>query len=939
MLRALPWPSDDDQGFINVHAQGHSKDGKGRFWTGTPTRDIDAFQTAVDQYMGWQPKLPDIFMCLSRQRDRKEPNLKGNIRAAKSAAAALAFRAIWLDVDVKKGAYATLSEALRAVLELVDTVGLPNPSALVASGGGLHVYWISDRVLTPREWLPYAMGLKFAAINHGLKCDAGVTGDAARVLRPPGTFNYKYDPPRPVRLRYLARNDYDFQTALAVLPSIAPPAPQAITDAPVFAGAKPPAAVAGMLLERLSDGIRHETGPVTLTQEMVKQCGFLQEALTTGGEKFEQGLWNLSTLAATFMEDGHALAHKFANKHPEYSHEETEEMWERKLAERRDKGLGWPSCKAIQSEGCTHCAACSHLSKRKSPLHLATPAMRPAPNKAMDQTHQSNSNPVATLMNLRDFGANKNELLCAMNQSFAVVKYVSKIMVASIVRNELDFMKLEDFHNMFANLVVSTEIETKDESGTPKKTTRQNVVSKDWVKWKHRRQYVNRGVVFAPGGSLEVENDMLNLWRGFGVEPKQGDWSLMRDHILNVVCTGNQQHFAYLIKWMAYGVQHPDRPIGVAIALRGEEGAGKGILWRNYGKLWGKHFKHVAQGEHLTGRFNAVLGDACAVFLDEALWAGDHKGEQILKALITEDTFQLERKFCDAIPVPNRLRIMIASNNDWIVPVGTKGRRYVVLDVSDQYADENDPAHAAYWDPLHAQFGNHAPDDGRAAMLYDLLHMDLSGFNIRAVPKSAAKTEQKLLSLGGTTAWLYRVLHDGAIEHEARNTNPKLTLNTAWDATGLTIPKADAYQSYLAFSKQRHEWQPEIKDLWSKKIRAVLRNCVGDTRPGGIRSFQFVPLADCRHQFSNHLGDPDLGWEEPDEGDPGAAVGQTTEDVGEPAHSTELQSPGACCEPGPESQAGDAPEYEPDDCFDAPDIEWEPEIEPDYWPEYEPEGD
>lgn len=47
-----------------------------------------------------------------------------------------------------------------------------------------------------------------------------------------------------------------------------------------------------MLLERLSDGIRHETGPVTLTQEMVKQCGFLQEALTTGGEKFEQGLWN-----------------------------------------------------------------------------------------------------------------------------------------------------------------------------------------------------------------------------------------------------------------------------------------------------------------------------------------------------------------------------------------------------------------------------------------------------------------------------------------------------------------------------------------------------------------------------------------------------------------------------------------------------------------------
>ena len=174
----------------------------------------------------------------------------------------------------------------------------------------------------------------------------------------------------------------------------------------------------------------------------------------------------------------------------------------------------------------------------------------------------------------------------------------------------------------------------------------------------------------------------------------------MRNHIRDVICSGNEEHFQYLIKWMAYGVQYPDRPIGVSIALRGEEGAGKGFLWRNYGKLYGRHFKHVAQGEHLTGRFNAVLGEACAVFLDEALWAGDRQGEQILKALVTEDTFQLERKFCDPIPVKNCLRIMIASNNQWIVPVGTRGRRYCVIDVSSQYAKENDPAHVGYWEPV-----------------------------------------------------------------------------------------------------------------------------------------------------------------------------------------------------------------------------------------------
>ena len=387
---------------------------------------------------------------------------------------------------------------------------------------------------------------------------------------------------------------------------------------------------------------------------------------------------------------------------------------------------------------------------------------RPDQTNIVGQAKEREINPVATaLMELRDKDADINRLLLAMNETFAVVKYGSKIVVASIVGKDLDFMKLDDFHNMLANLVVQREIEIRNDSGNPQKTTRAVIVSRRWFKWKHRRQYVGRGVVFEPGGPPEIPNDMLNLWRGFGVEPKQGDWSLMRKHIHDVICSGNEEHFQYLIKWMAYGVQHPDRPIGVAIALRGDEGAGKGFLWRNYGKLFGKHFRHLAHGEHLTGHFNAVLAETCAVFLDEALWAGDRKGEQILKALITEDTFQLERKNYDPIPVKNRLRLMIASNNQWIVPVGTRGRRYCVFDVSDKYADEKSPEHKAYWEPLQAQFGDYAPDDGRAAMLYDLLHMDLSGFDVLVVPESAAKTEQKLLSLRGTTVWLYDILRDG----------------------------------------------------------------------------------------------------------------------------------------------------------------------------------
>ena len=67
---------------------------------------------------------------------------------------------IWLDVDVgKDGAYATLQDALRAVIDFQIRNKLPKPSAMVASGGGLHVYWISDKALamTQNEWRPYAV--------------------------------------------------------------------------------------------------------------------------------------------------------------------------------------------------------------------------------------------------------------------------------------------------------------------------------------------------------------------------------------------------------------------------------------------------------------------------------------------------------------------------------------------------------------------------------------------------------------------------------------------------------------------------------------------------------------------------------------------------------------------------------------------------------------
>ena len=457
---------------------------------------------------------------------------------------------------------------------------------------------------------------------------------------------------------------------------------------------------------------------------------------------------------------------------------------------------------------------------------------------------------VEAILELHRSGLSREALFAAFNRTYAIVRYGNEMVIASIVADDIFFMKIQDFHRMFGNVLVMQGVKLIP-------------VTQLWLKWHGRRHYLGRGVVFEPGGSLDVPHDMLNLWRDFGIKPAQGEWPLLRDHILKVVCSGNEQHYNYLIKWMAYGVQHPGEPIGVAIAFRGAQGAGKGVVARTYGSLFGRHFVHIANGDQLTGRFNASLATSCAVFLDEALWAGDKKGEGVLKALITEPRLQLEAKFRDPIMVDNRLRIMVASNEDWIVPAGIGDRRWFILDVANTYAGTD---HRDYWVALYSEIKN----GGAASMFYDLLIINLSDFDVRAVPHTAAKAQQQAHSLLGTNAWLYHVLQEGKIGSEV------------WEKTGLVIGKDRAYFCYEEYSKQQRHYRPDTKSMWAKNILKALDSCLGQTRINNTakereRKLVLAPLIDCRSRFATHIGAPNIEWE-PEYG---------TEDTADAAAATE----------------------------------------------------
>lgn len=410
MERVLPWPGPEGSGWGNLHWSLH-KGGttdKDKRWRGSPHKTADSLISAAQKLTMAPPdKCEDLYFCTSIQSMTDTitmPDGRTFAAASRHADTATLIKSIFLDVDIKtppKG-YVSLKEALNAIAFFIASSHLPGPSALVLSGGGVHVYWISNRALTIAEWKPFAEGLKSEAMRLGLRADYGVTADPARILRVPGTFNRKIaGNPRPVKILGLGR-DYDFATDLANLATIGAPLVTATVtkvapfDMSAFQNYKVDPALAAALANdtsKLSDGIqRYSDLPLDPTN-VFKECPHFRDSIKRGGQGQGQGLWMLTVLASTWWQNGRDFAHAMSNKYPSYDADETDAMFDRKLGERA-KGLGWPACKAFENEGCKLCKTCAYQSLGKSPLNLGERVKPPEP----EPDNQIITNPVTQVV-------------------------------------------------------------------------------------------------------------------------------------------------------------------------------------------------------------------------------------------------------------------------------------------------------------------------------------------------------------------------------------------------------------------------------------------------------------------------------------------------------------------------------------------------------------
>lgn len=418
--------------------------------------------------------------------------------------------------------------------------------------------------------------------------------------------------------------------------------------------------------------------------------------------------------------------------------------------------------------------------------------------RQLDRAHQKaaeDTDPVLQLMNSR------HALIC---------NYGDRVRVMTEQHDQPPlFQAVHDFKNRYLN--------------EPAPVNTRETRAQFWLKHPRCRKYDR--AEFLPG--KDTEPGVLNLWSGWTVQAAAGNCSNFLALVKDVVCAGNEQLAEWLFDWMAHTVQRPHEPGEVAVVLRGGQGIGKSFFAEHFGELFDRHFVPLTDPKHVVGNFNAILQLAVLVFADEAFAANDKRTEGILKGLVTQGHLTIEPKGVDAFKAPKFLRLFLASNKSWVVPADMDDRRFLVLDVSETHKKDR-----PYFRSIDAEWKS----GGREAFKHFLMNRDISNFDHRDRPETAALADQKLHSLRGAKRIVYEMLVTGA------------------DAA----LKVDGYNVFIATREvlDRYSNRCSEKSLSLELARIARgRNSIRETCDGKQRRGYWLPsLLECRKAWAEAAG-------------------------------------------------------------------------------------
>lgn len=238
-----------------------------------------------------------------------------------------------------------------------------------------------------------------------------------------------------------------------------------------------------------------------------------------------------------------------------------------------------------------------------------------------------------------------------------------------------------------------------------------------------------------PTGFLK-ERRLYNRWSGYATEPKRNDslagvWETFIKGL-------HGEHWSYVMSWYAHLLQCPGEKTTISLVTKSKvNGIGKSLKDEIIRNIIGERHSLEVDLDRLTDKFNALLEGKVFVQIDEA--EGLYKGkESKLKNFITSDKATVEKKRMDAIVVDNYARASFNSNAVAPFRLTPHDRRFFV----DCPPLTDDDARGQWGRWVASEVAALKNPEGRAAVLYYLLHWDLSGWDpTKPAPMTDAKAD------------------------------------------------------------------------------------------------------------------------------------------------------------------------------------------------------
>lgn len=233
-------------------------------------------------------------------------------------------------------------------------------------------------------------------------------------------------------------------------------------------------------------------------------------------------------------------------------------------------------------------------------------------------------------------------------------------------------------------------------------------------------------------------NIKCNLWSGWPTTPKAGKCEHLLD-LLRYMCAGeskSEELYQWVLKWIAYPIQHPGAKMKTTLVIHGPQGTGKNMFFEALMDIYGRYGRVIDQSA-IEDKFNDWASGKLFLIADEVVARSDlYHVKNKLKAFITGDWIRINPKNRSAYDERNHVNMVFLSNEAMPVVLEEDDRRHAVIWTPEKLSSD-------FYKGCLAEIA-----DGGAAALHDyLLHVDLGDFTAGTLPPMT-DAKKELIHLG-----------------------------------------------------------------------------------------------------------------------------------------------------------------------------------------------